>query len=147
MCSSLYCLPAVQPTYHVTVGSSQPNHSESDKVTVLISSYFRNTRSNFRILPLYASSLTQSLMPLSIPQLKKGKETRGMPLPGLGPIPLKNVEFRDGMGPRPGNGISPCFFAFYQPAARGRLVLRLLCDFRVCIYIYMYVHPHISCAK
>jgi len=26
---------------------------------------------------------------------------------------------------------------FYQPAARGRLVLRLLCGFRVCWYIYV----------
>ena len=64
MCSSLYCLLPVQPMYHVTVGSSQPNHSESNKVTVLSSSHFRNTRSNFRIPPLYASLLTQSLMPL-----------------------------------------------------------------------------------
>ena len=66
MCSSLYCLPPVQPKYHITVGSSQPNRSESDKVTVLISSHFRNSKSNFRILPLYTSSLTQSLMLLSM---------------------------------------------------------------------------------
>ena len=35
---------------------------------------------------------------------------------------------------------------FYQPAARearGRLVLRLLCRFRVCIY----VRPHLSRAQ
>jgi len=37
-----------------------------------------------------------------------------MPLPSLGPIPLKNVQFRDGMGPRLGNGISPCFFHFFE---------------------------------
>jgi len=29
-------------------------------------------------------------------------------------IVKKNVEFRDGMGPRLGNGISPCFFAFLR---------------------------------
>ena len=28
--------------------------------------------------------------------------------------PIKNVEFRDGMGPRLGNGISPCFFTFLR---------------------------------
>ena len=32
---------------------------------------------------------------------------------------------------------------FYQPAVRfmhGRLVLRLLCGFRVCIHIYIYIY-------
>jgi len=57
MCSSLYCLPAVQPTYHVTVGSSQPNRSESDKVIVLNSSHFRNTRSNFQDISIYSTHL------------------------------------------------------------------------------------------
>jgi len=34
-----------------------------------------------------------------------------------------------------------CSNIFYQPAAReGRLVLRLLCGFRVCIYIYIYIY-------
>jgi len=27
---------------------------------------------------------------------------------------LRNVEFRDGMGPRLGNGISPCFFTILR---------------------------------
>jgi len=42
---------------------------------------------------------------------------------------------------------------FYQPAvrkARGWLVLRLLCGFRICIiyiYIYMYVRLHLSRAQ
>jgi len=44
------------------------------------------------------------------PPLKK--ETREMPLPSLSPFPLKNVEFRDGIGLRLGNGISTCFFTF-----------------------------------
>jgi len=49
MYSSLYCLHPVQPTYHATVSSSQPNCSESDKLTILnscpiISIY--NTRLN-----------------------------------------------------------------------------------------------------
>ena len=35
-----------------------------------------------------------------IPPLKKAKKQGEKPLPSLGPIPLKNVEFRDGMGPR-----------------------------------------------
>ena len=39
------------------------------------------------------------------PSLKKAKKQGEMPLPAsLGPIPLKNVEFRDGMGLRLGNG-------------------------------------------
>jgi len=46
-------------------------------------------------------------MACHIPTLKKVKKQGKMPLPSLGPIPLKkNVEFRDGMGPRLGNGIS-----------------------------------------
>ena len=48
------------------------------------------------------------------PPLKKVKKQGEMPLPSLGPIPLKNVEFRDGMGLRLGNGISPCFFTFLR---------------------------------
>ena len=43
---------------------------------------------------------------------------------------------------------------FYQPVAReasGRLVLRLLCVFRVCWYIYafiyLFVHLHLSRAQ
>ena len=36
---------------------------------------------------------------------------QGMPLTSLSPIPLKNVEFRDGMGLRLVNGI-PCLSAF-----------------------------------
>ena len=50
------------------------------------------------------------------PPLKKVKKQGEMPLPSLGPIPLKNVEFRDGNGPRLGNdyGISPCFFTFLR---------------------------------
>jgi len=39
------------------------------------------------------------------PPFKKMKKQGEMPLPSFGPIPLKNVEFRDGMGPRLGNGI------------------------------------------
>ena len=31
------------------------------------------------------------------------------------------------------------FADFYQPAVRGWLVLRLLCGFHVCMYIYVYV--------
>ena len=52
-------------------------------------------------------------MACHIPPLKKAKKQVEMPLPSLGPIPLKNLEFRDGMGPRLGNGISPCFFVFF----------------------------------
>jgi len=51
-------------------------------------------------------------MACHIPPLRKAKKQGEMPLPSLSPIPIKNVEFRDGMGPRLGNGISPCFFAF-----------------------------------
>ena len=42
------------------------------------------------------------------------EETRGNAItqPQSHPI-KKNVEFRDGMGPRLGNGISPCVFAFF----------------------------------
>ena len=36
---------------------------------------------------------------------RKSEETRRMPLTRLSPIPLKNVEFRDGMGLRLVNGI------------------------------------------
>jgi len=48
------------------------------------------------------------------PPLKKAKKQGEMPLPSLGPIPLKIVEFRDGMGPRLGNGISPFFICFFE---------------------------------
>jgi len=40
--------------------------------------------------------------------------------------------------------------SFYQPAACfacGQLVLRLLCVFRVCIYICSFVRPHLSRAQ
>jgi len=43
------------------------------------------------------------------PAPKKVKKQGEMPLPSLSPIPFKNVEIRDGMGLRLGNGISPCF--------------------------------------
>ena len=52
------------------------------------------------------------------PPLKKVKKQGEMPLPSLGPIPLKNVEFRDGMGLRLGNGISPGFFTFVRGGVR-----------------------------
>jgi len=64
----------------------------------------------------------------STPQKKLNK---GNAIPSLGPIPLKNVEFRDGMGPRLGNGISPCFFNF----------------FRGGVYQYWGCCPHLSVAK
>jgi len=53
-------------------------------------------------------------MACHIPPLKKAKKQGEKPLPSLGPIPLQNVEFRNGMGPRLGNGFSPCFFAFLR---------------------------------
>jgi len=53
-------------------------------------------------------------MACHIPPLKKAKKQVEMPLPSLGPIPLKNIEFRDEMGLRLGNGISTCFFAFLR---------------------------------
>ena len=37
------------------------------------------------------------------PPLKKAKKQGEMPLPSLDPIPLKNVEFRDGMGYKTSN--------------------------------------------
>ena len=46
-----------------------------------------------------------------IQPLKKGKE---IPLPSLGPIPSLNSTFVNGMGPRLGKGISPCFFVFLR---------------------------------
>ena len=54
------------------------------------------------------------------PPLKKVKEQGKVPLPSLGPITLilKNVEFRDGMGLRRGNGISPCFLTFLWSGVR-----------------------------
>ena len=48
-------------------------------------------------------------MACHIPPLKKARKQWEMPLPSLSPIPLKNVEVRDGIGPRLGNGISHCF--------------------------------------
>jgi len=38
---------------------------------------------------------------------------------------------------------------FYQPAAHkahGWLVLRLLCIFHICLYVYLFVCPHLSYA-
>ena len=46
--------------------------------------------------------------------LIKAKKQGEMPLPSLTPIPLKKVEFRDGMGLRLGNGISSCFLALLR---------------------------------
>jgi len=60
-----------------------------------------------------AKKFLQNWMACHIPPLKKAKKQGEMPLPSLGPIPLKNVEFMDGTGPRLGNGISPCFFCFF----------------------------------
>jgi len=52
---------------------------------------------------------------LSYSTPQKSEETKGeMPLPSLDPIPIQNVEFRDGMGSRLGNGISPFFFMFLR---------------------------------
>jgi len=48
------------------------------------------------------------------PPLNKAKKQGEMPLPILSPIPFTNVECRDGMRVRMGNGISPCFFAFLR---------------------------------
>jgi len=36
---------------------------------------------------------------------------------------------------------------FTSRFARGRLVLRLLCVFRVCWYMYLFVRPHLSRAQ
>ena len=49
------------------------------------------------------------------PPLKKSEETRGNAIiqPRSHPIILKKFEFRDGMGPRLGSGISLCFFTFF----------------------------------
>ena len=53
-----------------------------------------------------------------IPPLEKAKKQGEMPLTRLSPIPLQNVEFRDGMGLSLVNGISPCFLAF----SRGGII-------------------------
>ena len=50
-----------------------------------------------------------------IPPLEKAKKQGEMPLTRLSPIPLQNVEFRDGMGL---SLISPCFLAF----SRGGII-------------------------
>jgi len=49
-----------------------------------------------------------------IPPLKKAKKQGEMPLPSFGPIPSLNSTFFNGMGPRLGNGISPCFFVSFE---------------------------------
>jgi len=46
--------------------------------------------------------------------LKKAKKHRKMPLPILSSSHLKNVEFKDGMGPGMDYGIFLCFFAFLR---------------------------------
>jgi len=51
---------------------------------------------------------------LSYSTPQKSKETKGNAITQPWSHPIKNVEFRDGMGPRLGNGISPCFFAFLR---------------------------------
>jgi len=73
----------------------------------LIYSYTRSKKLSLR-------SKNDLGMACHTPLLKKVKKQGEMPLPSLGPIPLKNVEFRDGMGPRLGNGISRCFFTFLR---------------------------------
>jgi len=47
------------------------------------------------------------------PPLKEAKKQGKMPLPSLDLIQLKECRIRDWMGPRLGNGISPCFFVFF----------------------------------
>ena len=52
-------------------------------------------------------------------------------LPSLGPIPLKkNVKFRDGMGLKLGNGISPTFMrgGVYITGHPGENFLLLVCE-------------------
>jgi len=60
---------------------------------------------------IFSKNKKDSGMACRIPPLKKAKKQGEIPLPSLGPIPLKKW---DGMGPRLGNGISPCFFAFLR---------------------------------
>jgi len=52
---------------------------------------------------------------LSYSTPQENEETRGNAITQPRSLPVKkNVEFRDGMGLRLGNGISPCFFAFLR---------------------------------
>ena len=50
------------------------------------------------------------------PPLKNAKE---MPLPSFVPILSLNSAFFNGMGPRLGNGISPCFLAFLRDGVQA----------------------------
>ena len=49
------------------------------------------------------------------------EKLREAPLPIFNPIPFLTVEFRDGIGLRMSNGISPCFFAFQVELDRPSL--------------------------
>ena len=53
-------------------------------------------------------------MACHIPPLKKARKQGEMPLPSLGPIPSLNSTFFNEMGLRLGNGIYPCFLAFFE---------------------------------
>jgi len=69
---------------------------------------------NYKKQKIFSEKQKDLGMACHIPPLRKAKKQGEMSLPSLGPIPLKNVEFWDGTGPRLGNGISPCFFAFLR---------------------------------
>ena len=61
------------------------------------------------------------------PSLKKVKKARGNAITQPQSHPIKeNVEFRDGMGPRLANDISPCFFTFLRDGVYDRPSLNLL---------------------
>ena len=87
------------------------------------------------------------------PPLKKSKEMREDAIAQLSHIPLQ--KFMDGMGPRLGNGISPCFFPFLrggicQAITKSRENLLLLVGASVSephiyesamkfLYLYLYI--------
>ena len=58
----------------------------------------------------FLTKITNDLV-MATPIDSRKADKQGMPLTSLSPIPLKNVEFRDGMGLRLVNGI-PCLSAF-----------------------------------
>jgi len=85
-------------------------------------------------------------MACHIPPLKKVKKQGEMPLPSLGPIPLKNVEFRDGMGLRLGNGISPRFFSFVRGGEYDRPSLNPFCfSEKIICFLFVSFVERIKC--
>jgi len=76
---------------------------------------------------------------LSYSTPQNSEETRGSAITQPQPCPIiKNVEFRDGIELRLGNGTSPCFFLFFLGVEHDRPSLNPFC-FSEKIFCFLFV--------